>query len=174
MNYRLSSNLVSFEEPYVHYCVGVEPSDIKRAIDSNYEKTKIVEIDGSVIPDLKSLLEEMNVKLGLRVRFDKEGGDDLHWTRIEDLVATDIEFDGNRGCVVIIVNAERALRTLGDGLIRLGQSMHIAGDENANPMQCFQSVKLGYAKKPRSVHTVFCYNRMPRNAPNANLIKIVA
>ena len=166
----MSTDLSSLTEPYVHYCVQEDPLALVESIMRRHQDLAIVVIDGADVSNLKSLIAKLNAKLGLRVGYDDTNNDDLLWERLEDLVTTDIEFGKFRGCVVIISSAEHALKSSTHGLVRFGAAMHVAGEDNANPLRYLPGINPDYAPKPRSVHTIFCYKKIPRNTPNASLL----
>lgn len=172
MENSLLTTLTSLAAPYVHYCKTNNPGSVASHIRRNCIDTKIVEIDGRCIRRLEQMADVLNRELGLSFFSERNIGDELFWTRFDDLVATDFVFDDHRGCVIIVGNAEHALEAAGDGLLRFGSSMNKAGEGYANPVRYIQVSRPCDDVQPRPVHTIFCYKKIPKNAPNANQIKL--
>ena len=118
------------------------------------------------------MFKQLDEHLGVKITYTPNGDDSLHFMRFNDLICTDILLKSNSGCIILIKNAEHILRSVDDGLLRFVKGMYAAGDEHANPMRYIHGVAAEYAKKPKSIHTILCYEEIPKNAPNANLIKL--
>lgn len=174
MENSLSTTLTSPTAPFVHFCKNTDPDVVAGVIRRDCPGTKIVEIDGKWIRDLKQMVDVLNRGLGLSLPYGRNGGGELFWMRFDDLIATDIKFDDSEGCVIIVGNAEHALSATSDGLQRFGNSMQKAGAGYANPMRYIQVDSPDHAIQPKLVHTVLCYRKTPRNAPHANQIKLEA
>jgi len=153
--------------PFLHYCIQSDEKIPFKKLSTQLPSHKIIKLDGNDFRDEKSLVDLCNKHMGLALGFTPNDTE-LHWMRFNDLIRTDIEMENHSGCIIIVKNAENALRSTSDGLVRFGNAMSLASLAYAKPDNL--GLQPDYAEKPKSVHTILCYEKIPQNAPNAALI----
>lgn len=164
------SDLGSLQPPFVHFCVGKNPESLMSTLEKMYPGSVLIPFDGREIQECASFSSKFCNPLGMPMLGGSTGG--LFWDQLEDAIRTDIFAAYPAALIIFIKNAEFALRSEPEGLIGLANAMHIAGEGHANPMQGLGAVAPQYATQPRPIHTVFCFGRVPKNAPNAQLLNL--
>ena len=76
---KLSADLKSLEAPYVHYCMKSDLLAIKSTLLDTISSSKLIEIDGKELRDMKSMFKQLDEHLGVKISYTPNGDDGLHF-----------------------------------------------------------------------------------------------
>jgi len=161
-------DLRRISKPFLHFTKEVAIPKVADRLHPHLPRLRLEEYDGRNMRAAPELFAKFGATFDPVLSSHK--GRHPHWDAFVDIMRYPEDIIPNHdGCVFIIRNAEDCLREVRGGLIAFGNIMNSLGSEWATPAREGQ----WWDRGPKSLHTVFLFNRIPRQLPDAAPIELI-